>query len=333
VDTIRAGRPAFVSRRLLLETVTAGDWRRVWSLGGTVTAVERSDWTICRAKEEWGPPAELERAIAWWLGRGLKAASPTGVVLQAARDWFRPLAWSRHGFAAGHVRGGWEETTVRGTLPGPHHVYDIRRAYRWALTAAPLPKRETIQVAVRWLPDRPGLHLVDIAEADGAPWPIAKGGKVLIETPIDCTGLVVKSWHGGVVWTETIGAQPLGELLDGIGASACQRSYWGMWAASLPSKCQHASGAVTWLKPYGADYVRAHLITARVRRRLAEVQAPYRYVDMVITTPDHAPPVGPNVGDFREVKRYDDGVWIGYPGAYGPAGGRPDRLAGVQRSA
>ena len=31
--------------------------------------------------------------------RGYRAASPGGILLQAARDWFRPLAWSRHGFA------------------------------------------------------------------------------------------------------------------------------------------------------------------------------------------------------------------------------------------
>jgi len=332
VDQVSAGRPAYVSRRALLDTATtAGAWRRVWSLGGTVTAVERADWVILRAKEEWGRPEELDRAMTWWMRRGLKAASPTGLVLQAAKEWYRKVAWSRHGFAAGYVRGGWEETSVRGVIAGPHRVYDLRRAYRWALTAAPLPRRETIQVAHRWLPDRPGLHLVTIAEMDGAAWPLSEGGRCLVETPIDATGLEVHGWHGGVVWYDTLSACPLGETLDTIGASVCQRSYWGMWAAGLSCKCQFASGAVTWLPPYGTDYVRAHLITARVRRRLAEVRAPYRYVDAVITTPDEAPPLGEQVGEWREVRRYEDGVWIGYPGAYGAPGERPDRLAGVQR--
>ena len=40
---------------------------------------------------------------------------------------------------------------------------------------------------------------------------------------------------------------------------------------------------------------------------------------------------GDRPGDWRLVREYPDGVWIGWPGAYGPPGARPDRLAGVVR--
>src|SRR5581483_6010608 len=38
---------------------------------------------------------------------------------------------------------------------------------------------------------------------------------------------------------------------------------------------------------------------------------------------------GDGIGAWRLVRYYPHGVWIGWPGAYGPAHGPPDRLAGI----
>jgi len=331
-------RPAYVPRGWLVSLAAEGPtaWRRVWWLGGTVCAVERSDGIIVRSRDEWGTRDDLERAVAWWLARGMRAASPGGLLLQAARDWYRPVAWTRHGWAFKALAGGWEEAQVRGTIVGPHKVLDMRRAYRWALTAAPFPDRCTMRVARRWCPEVPGLHLVDVEPWPGAPWPLRDGGRVLVETPVDLDAYGpprIREWVEGVTWHRTIEASGLAETLDNIGVAALHRCYWGLWVANTPTRCTFRSGAVTYLRPFGTDAVRAHLILQRVRRKLNTVQASYRYVDSVIVPAGQAVPTGEATGEWREVRRYDNGVWIGWPGAYGPAHGPPDKQAGVPRSA
>jgi hypothetical protein len=318
----------------LMRYVEQAACRRTWTVGGTVTSVELADGTICRPLEEWGPRDDLVRAAAWWLAHGYKAASPAGLVFQAARDWYRRPANGTHRWAAPYIRGAWEEAQVRGVILGPHRMYDLRKAYRWALTHLPFPDRTTMHAAKRFTPRLPGLHAVDIAPWPGAPWPQRDGGVVLVETPLDCTlyGLPdVKAWHGGVTWHRWIPTGAFGELLDQIGAKAVHRAYWGLWLAQTPVRCDFASGAVTYLPPYATDYVRAHLILSRVRRRLAEVETHYRYVDAVLVDERHAPPTGDGIGEWREVRRYDRGVRIQWPGAYGPADGPLEKHAGVSQ--
>jgi hypothetical protein len=327
-------RPSYIPRLDILGYHAAGACRRTWTVGGTVTSLELSDGTIVRPLEEWGARSDLEAAAGWWTARGYKAASPAGLIFQAAFDWYRRPAKGTHVWAAGWVRGAWEEASVRGVIAGPHRMYDLRRAYRWALTMAPLPDRLTMHAAREWCPHLPGLHAVDIEPWAGAPWPLRDGGRVLVETPLDVTLYgppTVRSWHGGVTWHRWVPTTTFGDLLDSIGAKCVQRAYWGLWLASTPVRCDFLSGAVTWLAPYATDHVRAHLILQRVRRRLAEVNTTYRYVDAVLVTADNAPATGDGPGEWREVKRYDDGVWVGWPGAYGPVNAPPDRLAGIHR--
>jgi hypothetical protein len=160
------------------------------------------------------------------------------------------------------------------------------------------------------------------------------GGRVLVETPQDVNlyGLPrIREWVEGVTWHQWVQTDALAAVLDDINVPALYRCYWGMWVAQTPTKCSFRSGAVTYLRPYGSDAVRAHLILQRVRRKLASVEARYRYVDSVIVPAGQVIPTGDATGDWREVRRYNDGVWIGWPGAYGPAHGTPDRQAGVPR--
>lgn len=336
IDSYAEGRPAYVPRGELASLAAEGPsaWRRVWWLGGTVCAVERSDGIIVRSRDEWGTRADLERAVAWWLARNLRAASPGGLLLQAARDWYRPLAWTRHGWAYKGLAGGWEEAKVRGTIMGPHRVLDMRRAYRWALTTEPFPDRQTLRVARRYVPSLPGLHLMDVEPWPGAPWPLRDGGRVLVETPTDITRYgppVVRQWIEGATWHRWVDTHGLSDVLDDIGVPALHRCYWGLWVAQTPVRCTFRSGAVTQLRPYGADAIRAHLILQRVRRKLGAVQSHYRYVDSVIVPVGQQVELGEETGDWREVRRYEDGVWIGWPGAYGPAHGKPDRQAGIPK--
>jgi hypothetical protein len=303
-------------------------------LGATVTTVEREDHIIVRSWTEWGSRDDLARAADWWTSMKYRAASPGGLLLQAARRWYHPVAWSlRREIHAGFV-GGWEEAQVRGVIAGPHKVLDMRKAYRWALTSEPFPERKSLRVARQWAPGLPGLHYVDIEPWPGAPWPARDGGRVLIETPLELTLYgppVIRQWLGGVTWHRWVGTEELAKLLDNLNVAALYRSYWGMWAATTPTQCTYRSGTVTYLKPFGADPIRAHLIVQRVRRRLAAVETSYRYVDAVIVPADAPIATGDQVGDWREVRQYPDGVWIGWPGAYGPAHGPPDRQSGIRR--
>jgi hypothetical protein len=333
IGAVVPGIPSYVTRKALLRLAEDATCRRVWRMGNTVTALEQADGTVCRCMEEWGPVEDLTRAATWWTARGCKAASPGGLVFQVAREWYRKAPRGTHAWAAGWVHGAWEEAQVRGVILGPHRMYDLRRAYRWALTADPLPDRRAMYAAKRWDPDGVGLHAVDVAPWPGAPWPLRDGGRVLVETPTDVVryGLpVVREWHGGVTWHRTVNTRSFAALLDEIGAKAVHRAFWGLWLASTPVRCDYRSGAVTWLPPYSTDHVRAHLILQRVRRRLAEIQTHYRYVDAVIVDAAHAPPTGDAIGEWREVRRYDDGVHITWPGFYGPVAGPPDKHAGVK---
>jgi hypothetical protein len=157
---------------------------------------------------------------------------------------------------------------------------------------------------------------------------------VLVETPLDLTLYgppELREWVEGVTWHRWIPTQGLADILDDIGVAALHRCYWGLWVAQTPTRCTFRSGAETWLRPYGADLVRAHLILQRVKRKLNTVEARYRYVDSVIVPVAQTVPTGDQTGDWREVRRYDNGVWIGWPGAYGPAQGPPDKQAGVPK--
>lgn len=335
IDSYAEGRAAYVPRGWLASLAAEGPtaWRRVWRLGGTVVSVERADGIIVRSRDEWGTREDLERAIRWWMARDYRAASPGGLLLQAARDWYRPVAWTRYGWAWKALAGGWEEAQVRGAILGPHKVLDMRRAYRWALTAEPFPDRCTMRVARRWCPTLPGLHLVDVDPWPGAPWPMRDGGRVLVETPcdVDRYGMpTVREWVEGVTWHHTIDTAGLAGVLDDINVPALYRCYWGLWVANTPTVCSFRSGKETRLRPYGADAVRAHLILQRVRRRMGEMTgAVHRYVDAVMVPAGQAVATGDNAGDWRVVREYPDGVRIRWPGHYGPLVGPPDKHAGI----
>lgn len=336
LGTIVPGRPAYLPRRVIDERATAKTgWVRRWSLGGAVVAVELAEHVVARPWDEWGARADLERAIAWWLPRQLRAGSPSGLIHQAAPDWYRPARWTYHGFTFRGMRGGWEEAQVRGVIAGPHVMLDLRRAYRWALTVEDLPDRRALwvqRVGFTWR--RPGIHLVQLhGHWKGAPWPQRDGGLVLVETPtdVDLYGMPnVRRWVAGVSWRATRSAQPLADVLDEIGVAALHRAYWGSWAAQTPTKCTTARNQTTRaLPPYGADGMRAFLILQRVRRRLAEVETHYRYVDAVIVRKEDAPATGDGLGDWRVIREWDEGVRIGRAGAYGPAVGPFEKWAGV----
>lgn len=331
IGEVIAGRPCYVPAKVLDAVVASGEWIRVWRLGPQVVSVETRDHAIVRRAEPWGQ--DLETAVAWWTAERLPApSSPAGLAVDANFfAWYRGPAWSRHGFALRGFVGGWQEAKVVGVIAGPHRVYDLRRAYRWALTAAPFPDRATMRPAHHWTTDVAGLHLVTVHPIAGAPPPLNHGGRVLYEWPADAIYGVphIERWHAGVTWTRTRETTELARWLDRCPVPAVARMYWGPWAASTAVSCTYHTGTVTSLRPRTADGVRAHLITARVRRRLAEIAAPYYYVDAVITS--GTLPTGPAPGDWRLVREYRDGVHIRYPGGYGPPGARPDRLAGVHR--
>ncbi len=329
-----AGRPCYVPHaELRALAATPGAWRRVCRLGATVTSVETRDGAWARAIEPWGSIEALAAAAAWWRARGLRApSSPAGLVREAAPAYYRWQRWSVQVGCYGYVAGGWQEADVVGVIAGPHVVYDLRRAYRWAWDVADCPRMEAVRVARRYEPTAHGVALLELRPWPGAPWPLRRGGRCLVATedlrrygPPPWT-----RWCGGYVWPPEAQVErgPLADVLDAL-PPACQRSYWGIWAASTPLTITWASGKVTALRPRGGNPVWAHAITAAVRRRLAEIRSIYRYVDAVIV-PEEVPLVtGDGIGAWRLVRYYPHGVWIGWPGAYGPAHGPPDRLAGI----
>lgn len=328
IGTIRPGVPCYVrSRELEALVATPGAWLRYWTHGGEITAAETPDHAIVRRTEPWD--GQLADAVRFWRREGLPAVSSPGMLAMKGKpEWFRPGKWSLTGWASRWLRGAWQEARVRGVITGPHAVFDIRRAYRWALTAAPLPDRRTVRVAGRYATDRPGLHVVETRPNPKAPRYMREGGWHLLEVPDDLQyGSYVRGWKAGVTWTGTIDARPLADWLD-TGPAVLQRAFWGPWIATEPTVCTWHTGTKCRFPPYGADPVRGHLILQRVRRRLAEIEAPYYYVDSVITA--DSLPVGDRIGDWRKVREFRNGVRIAYPGGYGPIGQPLEKHAGMQ---
>lgn len=333
------GAVNYVSDRILQEAVARPGWLRACRLGATLTSVELPGRTWLKRAAPWGTEEQWGQAAEWWQSRGIKApASPAGLMRAAAPEWYQTLPWSLSGALWPGVRGPWQEASIRGVILGPHKVLDIRRAYRWALEATgggQLPAREGMQIATRFTPHKPGYHCVEIEPAGAGPWPIRSGGTVVLETPIDMErwgSLTIRQWFGGITvrtWTRT---DPLAELVDAVGIPAVARSYWGPWIGRLGVTTTWRSGKSVTLRPQGMDPIRAHCITARVRERMVAIDAPYRYVDSVIVGARVPVPTGERVGDWRLVKEYPEGVWIGWPGAYGTPGAAPDKLSGIKPS-
>lgn len=334
--SVQRGAVCYVSERVIQEAVARAEWLRVCRLGHTVTSVELPGRTWLKRSAPWGTFEQWGQAAEWWQSKGIKPpASPAGLMRAAAPEWYQTLPWSLAGALWPGVRGPWQEASVRGIILGPHKVLDIRRAYRWALEATgggQLPAREGMQIATSFTYSRPGYHCVEVEPVPSAPWPLRNGGVVVLETPIDMERwgrVTVRRWIGGVTvraWTRT---DPLAELVDDCGVPAVARSYWGPWVGRLGVTTTWRSGKVSQMRPRGLDPIRAHCITARVRERMVAIETPYRYVDSVIVPERARVPLGDRVGDWRSVKEYPAGVWIGWPGAYGTPGAPPDKLSGI----
>ena len=113
------GRPCYLPSRDVAALVEAGGWRSVWRVGTQVTTVETWGHAMVRPWDSWGDVRDLEIGIAWWTARQMRApSSPSGLVRDAAPQWFLPATWTSYGWALPYLRGGWQEAQVSATRRG-----------------------------------------------------------------------------------------------------------------------------------------------------------------------------------------------------------------------
>jgi hypothetical protein len=312
---------------------------RYWTYGGVVRTVHRQvpgmrGGQYVKSLTSWREEShERIRAAIEEIREEAGISMPTGYA-DAFRARFRSpsVSWSHQVHFRPWFRAAWQEALSIGGHDGVWNLYDMRQAYLWAVTLG-LPDPRSYFHTRSTAYARDALYLVDHEPVEGLPYPYASERTVLVTgEDIARYGIAVTHIHCGVAWRR---AFPVRKILDAIEhwtfAKQVGRSYWGGWAASARVEC--VTPARRWeLPPLGANLIWAHLIVSRVRARLAEVAAGavHVFVDSVLTRAEL--PTGDRVGDWRLVKRYENGVRVGGPGAYGPMWGAWDKYAGVPRA-
>ena len=222
------------------------------------------------------------------------------------------------------VPGGWEMVIVPGPTTQPLFQYALRSASLWSLSQSlPSPHSFTTVRRVRG----PGLYLVSSPANPVLPYPWSATGQFpATEDEISRFNLPWRQVSRGIAFEP--GTWTCGPWETSIREWSCwkavARAFWGRWAShgrtkqttytrdgkvSTESEVRDPTGNPIW----------AALITSRIRLKLWDVcwRQPVQrvYVDSVVTT---APlEEGDKIGDWREVRYYPKGGFVGLAGVRG----------------
>lgn len=229
----------------------------------------------------------------------------------------------------------WQGALEHGPLQGSWKRYDLNQAYLWSTTQG-LPDCRTLRASSK-LGVLPGLYSLTIIPDLSLPYPFDRFENVNASTEeIDAYGLHIRRIHGGVVWQ---GIEPEDLCTSVIKqfsfAKDVSKGFWGRWASEEPLEISTHAGS-RWTVPNNKlNLVWAHMVVSRVKMRLFNVVRTHRtahvYVDSVITTGEL--PTGTSLGEWKLEKEYRDGLFVGWPGGYGPRAGNLDSHTGVKYAA
>lgn len=223
-----------------------------------------------------------------------------------------------------NVPGGWEMALAPGPTTQPLFHYDLRSAYLWSLQQN-LPSPFSYRTVKRV--KGPGLYLCQSPEKAALPHPWCQQGYFpATEDEISLFNLPHTTVTRGVSFTP--GSWTTDQWTLSIQAWSCWkavgRSFWGRWASTgrTSQTTYRRDGMIATERdmqsPFG-NPIWAALITSRIRLRLWDIcwRQPVQrvYVDSVVTT---APlEEGNAIGDWREVKYYPRGGFVGLAGVRG----------------
>ncbi len=325
------------------------DWRaravRWWSYGGVVRSAQMPSGgahghrgEIVKTFSGWGgavSTAEIldhaqevremtgARCVSGYAGAVRSAIAPSYFPTESATHTmpFLPL-----------IRGAWQEALRVGTFTGHWRQYDLQSAYYAALLEG-LPDPKSYRVT-RVIADD-GLFRVKLsAPVPGAPYPFNAESEVLATGwEIRAYALPVVDVITGVRWRSSQDIRPIVDACDmWTFRKRARRCFWGAWASRDAVSCHTKSATWTPLRarPHPTW---AHLIMARVRKKVFDVsaRAVHIFVDSVIT--QDVLPTGEEVGTWKLAAEYPHGVNIGGTGKYSSLDSRRwDKWAGVGKA-
>ena len=331
IGEFRAGHDCYA------HTVSLDGAGRWWTYRNNLVCVQRRTGEYLRTPAGFDGIANDDalRTVVEECRQTFGVSFPSGWVAPFRAQYrAKRLTWSYNAPFASAFHGGWQQALRRGDIPGPLYKYDLRSAYLWALTPG-LPDPRTFR-RTRCLASTPALFRVRLARPEpSAPFPYNTFTDVnATGEEIGAYGLDVADVLAGVAWRRDCRDADVDRIYQQVTAPSfwkrTARSYWGLWAQTRDVGCHVASGKSWALPPVTANYVWAHMIVSRVRRRVADAvtsRAAHVFVDSIIT-PDVLP-VGPNVGEWRVDATYAGGLHVRGTGWYAEPGRPWEKAAGV----
>lgn len=327
------GHDAYVTRGEL--RILTHDAPRWWSLHRAPTSVMAAQGGTAKCWDKFPDHQDadkMEELLREYADLGVARPSSYACIFH---DHYRPPrpSWSPNAALAPAFSGGWQ-WAAPGQYRGVYRRYDIRSAYLWAGSLG-LPDPTTYRRSSEITAGIPGVYRVVLAEpVAGAPFPYDRDSVTAecLVTAEDVTAydLPIKEVLAGVTWTRDLDPEPMLRAVR-LTSTAKQvaRCYWGRWGMTEPLMC-HTRTRSWRMANVDANLVWAHLIVARVRRRVWESarDAVHIYVDSVITP--HELTTGVGYGEWRLEQTYPDGVLIRGPGRYTSYGSvRFEKFAGA----
>lgn len=235
---------------------------------------------------------------------------------------FRPprLPWSVNAQFVEHFAGPWEEAKERGLLPGFWRQYDLNRAYKWA-SAQGLPDTDSFEKTDRLSAKLPGVYVARIANAyDGCPHPYNRDGWVMVsDEEIDAYNLTIAEVSGGVCWRRTLDPGVCVSVMERLSfGELVAKTFWGLWAARNPVQTYYpAKDKIVVGRSVFLNLPWAHFIVSKIKLRVHEVSgnACHVFCDSIITR--DALPTSDDVGAWKLVQEFPEGVYVEGAGRYG----------------
>lgn len=216
--------------------------------------------------------------------------------------------------------GAWSQALTKGVFREKIYHYDLNSAYRWAGCQG-LPSLKSGQRVFDLDADR-AVFLVEFDEASKPPWFTDKIGMVTSEE-LRATNIRPRLLFG-VQFRDWLDLTPVFSQVDKRFPHCYKRisrAYWGRWNGETEVH-QHGwkSGHKIRSLPNPLhNPIWAHYITSRVKLRLHEAQqtvgAVHVQVDAVLCRDPL--PVSQEVGAWKLVHEYPDGIWIHNTGQWG----------------
>lgn len=328
------GMDSYVSGADLVRIVKTEDMRVVYRYGEYIRTVRLAGSVYWKNRDTFGRVAVEDEHFSEFLKECQQTARcrmPSSFGSPFHKLFYSPaLPRSVNAPFANFFRGGWQEARLLGKRSGAFYLYDINSAYLWSSTLG-LPLTETLELQFDVRTDLDGCYVIDQGEPrQELPYPFSAESVVIASLDeIESYNLNIRKVLAGFTWRDVLKPDAITSVVSQFSFSKqMARAYWGRWASVLRIECDN--GQRKWkLRNPIQNYIWAHLIVSRVKLRIYEEakDAAHVFVDSVLVP--RTMPTSPQLGGWKLVKEYLDGVRIEGPGRFGAMRGKLDKHSGT----